>query len=54
MHKNKGTLAAVEDYDGTWSALGKTFRRKGQAEKYIRQNGFKVGKPQRYGFRWSF
>jgi hypothetical protein len=43
---------ARENYEGTWDAMGKTFKRKGQAEKFIRQCGFKAGKAMKYGTRW--
>lgn len=43
MGDKKEMRHAEQNHDRTWEALGKTFRRQGQAEKFIRQNGYQVG-----------
>ena len=50
--KKKNTSSPQRNYDGGWDALGKTFKRKGQAEAFIRKSGLAVGKPIYYGTRW--
>lgn len=50
--KKSNITSAQQNYDGGWDALGKTFKRKGQAEAFIRKSGLVVGKPIYYGTRW--
>lgn len=45
MNEREVKVSPVKNYHQKWTALGKTFKRKGQAEKYIWDKGFGIGKP---------